>query len=139
MYRYDYSFPSLGTICNITIVHENDTGLDTLIQHICAEVQHFDALFSRFKNNSTLSRLNRDRIATVSDDFVDLFRCAKRIYALTDGYFNPLADIRTLGYIANFEDITHFSVQDIPENLDMDAISLSGNELRLQSDMHLDF
>lgn len=122
--RYDYSFSSLGTICTLTITHENDVGLDLTIQKICAKVQYFEGIFSRFRSDSMLSVLNETKTADVNDDFLDLFRSAKHIYALTDGYFNPLTDIRTLGYMADFESTKHFSLQDIPEDLDMDAITV---------------
>jgi len=137
--RFDYSFRALWSVCNITFFQKNDADLDSIIRLAAAQIIYFEHLFSRFQKDSTLSLLNLHKIVIVEDDFMDIFLCAHKIYRMTEGYFNPLADIRSLWYIQDFESSTLFSLQDIPEDLDMEAIQIQGNQITLRPSMNLDF
>lgn len=103
-----------------------------------AFVVDFEKEFSRFQNDSVLMKLNTSRKYEVSERFLRLlFRC-REIFTLTNGYFNPLVDIRTLWYTESFD--THiFTPLQHQVNNNFWAIKNYGNLVELEENMFLDF
>ena len=65
----------------------------------------FEKEFSRFDDNSDLSKLNKNRILEVSDNFVKVLKISREVYKITDWYFNPLINISSIWYDKSFEKI----------------------------------
>jgi thiamine biosynthesis lipoprotein ApbE len=88
--------------------------------------------FSRFKSESGLSILNKKRTCEVSDTFIDILKKCKKIYADTNFYFNPLINVRQLGYTKDFYS-NEFKQEDadLEVNLDLETIEIQGNTVNL--------
>jgi thiamine biosynthesis lipoprotein ApbE len=52
--------------------------------------------FSRFSNLSDLSLLNKEKELELSNRFIKIFNIVKTIYKETDGYFNPLMNLKNI-------------------------------------------
>jgi thiamine biosynthesis lipoprotein ApbE len=69
----------------------------------------------------------------VSERFLEVLGLCKTLYAETGGYFNPLINVRQLGYSVDFhrhafkkEDV------DVPVNLAFETVEIIGNHITLQ-------
>lgn len=61
-------------------------------------IDNYEFLFSRFKKESDISKLNEKKEKEVSWIFLKLIRLSKEIYTFTNGYFNPFLNLWNLGY-----------------------------------------
>lgn len=69
----------------------------------CFELfEKYEQMFSRFRENSELSELNKKRKMQVSDDFFKLLDFAISLAKKTNGVFNPLVQLSALGYSHDF-------------------------------------
>ncbi len=66
----------------------------------------YEQQFSRFIPTSELSRLNENRDAQVSPEFMNVLSTGFDLYRATDGVFNPLVQIARLGYDVSFDELT---------------------------------
>jgi thiamine biosynthesis lipoprotein len=123
MKKYEYSFKALWTLCIINVVNKDDKDLNKTINQCYEKIINFENEFSRFKESSVLSNLNRIKKLEVSEDFLSLIYHSREIFKLTDWYFNPLVDVRKIGYTHNFEDKNF-------EKLDLENEDLSFNEVK---------
>lgn len=62
----------------------------------------FDLIFSRFNEVSELSKLNKFRELGVSEKFLGLLKFAIDLSKETDGIFNPLVNLPSIGYSKDF-------------------------------------
>lgn len=87
----------MGSACRI-VVFGGPPGLDAVLE---AEVHRLEGLWSRFRPDSEISRLNRDGGPTlVSPETLTLVRTAVDAHTLTGGVFDPLLlrPLEALGY-----------------------------------------
>lgn len=138
MMKYDYTFKALWTTCIISIARENDIWLNTIINNIYNKTIAFQSEFSRFDENSTLSKLNKLKTYEVSDDFMSLLLKSKDIYKLTNWFFNPLIDVRKIWYSHNFTD-NNFEIIDNKEDLNIDNIKIFWSKIVIDENMNIDF
>jgi len=138
MKKFDYNFKALWTICNITILKENNIGLNHIINNCYKKIIKFENEFSRFKTDSDLRKLNREKKLEVSDDFLSLIQKSHELYEFTSGYFNPLIDVRTIWYKNSFES-WKFEKVDLKEDLDFKNIKNYWNLLEIWKYMNIDF
>ncbi len=89
------------------------------MQGIRRDISDFEAEFSRFVPDSTLSILNRTKRFDVSDRFVSLLSACLRIYRESQGFFNPLFDVSRLGYSQDF-DLGKFDPENVGKPLRTD-------------------
>lgn len=94
--------------------------------------------FSRFLPESSLSLLNRHKIARVSSRFLKLMDISKNMYQETGGLFNPLASAAKLGYTHSFEE-GNFEPSVGVIDTDFDAVRIEGDTITLQPEQSLDF
>ncbi len=87
-----HEFPALGTTWWIELFDELSESQRAVIYDDCALfVANFEATYSRFKNNSFVSILNRERTVTdVDPSTITLLRYTKQLYLATAGHFNVL-------------------------------------------------
>lgn len=87
-----FTFPALGTQWWVEIF--DDIPPDTLAaikDDSEGFVSAFEERYSRFKSDSLVSRLNREReIAEPPAEFLELLRFAKQLYLRSNSTFNPL-------------------------------------------------
>lgn len=81
---------ALGAEASIALYHPDPEAARRLIAAAVAEVRRLEGVFSLYRADSALSRLNRDGALDVPPmDLVQLMATAKSFAALTDGAFDP--------------------------------------------------
>lgn len=138
MKKFEFTFQALWTICMIVLIWKEKTWVNTLINQCYKKIIAFQNEFSRFQKDSTLSLLNHQKQAEVSDEFLSLIQKSREIFHLTQWYFNPLIDVRNIGYSHSFNEQI-FEKKDFWENLHFENIKNYGNLIKLEPDMNLDF
>lgn len=93
--------------------------------------------FSRFNKNSSLSKLNENKILEVSNRFIKILKLSKNINKITNNYFNPLVNISNIWYSSNFL-YKNFKKTNFKSNLDLDKIQIIWNIVSLQENQNLD-
>jgi hypothetical protein len=75
----------------------------------------------------------------VSDTFINVLNKCKEIYSDTDFYFNPLINVRQLGYSNDFHS-NEFKKEDsdLQVNLELEKIEIKGNTVSLQEGQNVD-
>lgn len=145
MNEYDYEKRVMGSQANLSIIAADRATADATADTLFAIAEAQEARFSRFRDTSELSILNRDRTLTVSQDFMDALLLGKELYWKTSGVFNPLVDIARLGYDADITVVKGTdrtgSKEGTPYNIDMETIEIDQNSMTvtLQEGQHLDF
>ena len=127
----------MGTEITITIFSEKNPNQD--IEKIFDIFHDLEEEFSRFKSESCLSVLNKKRTGEVSDTFIDVFNKCKELYADTDFYFNPLINVRQLGYSNDFHS-KQFKKEDtkLHVNLQLEKVEIQRNSVSLYEGQNLD-
>lgn len=92
----------LWTEIEVQILSE-DTNTEKIIENIFQYCEDFEAEFSRFRWESSLSVLNKEKTLTISDRFLELFELAIKYMNETDGYFSPFTNVSALWYSQSFE------------------------------------
>lgn len=108
---YAIEFRAMG--CRVEIQLETDTDGLEILNKIPAELEHYEAMMSRFRHDSELSNLNRQvgQWVKVSETLFDVIQQAKHGARRTDGRYNPLILRQMIanGYGTSFEDI-HYPI-----------------------------
>lgn len=138
MKRYDYKFNALWTICLISIVSNSNTKLRQIVNIAYEIIKNFENDFSRFKNDSMLSRLNETKSLEVSEEFLFLLERSRQVYNISNWYYNPLVNLKTIWYTNSFEK-NDFIISQTSENLDFENIKIYWNLVELEGDMNIDF
>lgn len=99
-------FKAMGTDVFTAIVCGDKKYADQEFENIRAEVTAFENRFSRFKDDSELSLLNKSsgKSFQASDEMIELLLRAKEAYEITNGIFNPaiLPILENIGYDRDF-------------------------------------
>lgn len=127
----------MGTEITITIFWKENPDRD--IQQVFGIFRDLEEEFSRFKSASSLSQLNTKRTKEVSNTFIDVLQKCKKIYTDTNFYFNPLVNVRQLGYSKDFHS-NEFKKEDteLKTNVELDIITIKENIVTLQEGQNLD-
>lgn len=135
--EYSKTKKLMGTEITITIFSEKDPNQD--IEKVFDIFHNLEEEFSRFISESRLSILNKKRTAEVSDTFIDVLKKCKKLYTDTDFYFNPLINVRQLGYSNDFHS-KQFKKEDteLHVNLQLEKIEIQGNRVSLHEGQNLD-
>ena len=81
---------ALGARAEINLVLESPEEATYLFKRIEAEIRRLEAIFSLYRPDSEISRLNRDgNLAAPSQELVELLSLSRRLFELTDGAFDP--------------------------------------------------
>lgn len=133
------TFKAMGSEFRIIINSENKSLLDFARK----KIERLENLWSRFKENSEISLLNKSNGGTVfvSNETKFLLQQMLQAYRITNKIFDPtvLPKIHEIGYVKSLTD-ENFS--DVSENLkwpiDFNLISIEGNLVRLPKNMGID-
>lgn len=102
-------FKAMGTDVFAAIVCGDQKYADQEFENIRAEITAFENRFSRFKEDSELSLLNKSsgKSFQASDEMVKLLLRAKKAYEITNGIFDPaiLPVLESIGYDKDFDKI----------------------------------
>ena len=110
----------LGTIVEITVISDDPSTLER-IECVLDYFWSIEVEFSRFRSDSALSVLNREKIQKVSSRFVTLMRLSQQKHSETKGHFNPLVQVARLGYSQSFDTGT-FEQTDTPIDIDFTKV-----------------
>jgi thiamine biosynthesis lipoprotein len=140
MFKID-QIPALGTFWWFEFFDEisNDLALE-LKQSIVQEMESFEADFSRFRADSMLSKLNRERILeNPSPEFIELLQIAQEFYQATNGYFNSSLGhiLENRGYDSSYSFTNHNQSEEIPDFTTF--CQFSDKEIKLIGEGKLDF
>lgn len=145
MKEFDYERKVMGSEASISIVAANRVDADAVATELFTIAESEEARFSRFRDGSELSKLNRERSATVSREFMDALLLGRKLYRTTAGIFNPLVDISRFGYDADIALVkgAERTGQTVagPYNIDMEAVGINEKTMTvsLQEGQNLDF
>lgn len=116
-----------GTIYHMTYEHSTDLS-DTIQRTLNA----FDWSMSTYKEESTISKINRNASFETDRYFRQVFAMAKEVTAKTDGAFDmtiaPLVNAWGFGF-SKKDSITANLVDSIRQYVGMDMLSLEGNRI----------
>ena len=88
------TFQALGTECSIQFVAENEEQARTFGRAVVAWVDKFEARYSRFRDDSLISRINvaagRDWVE-IDEEMGVLLQLCDQLYMTTSGIFDPTA------------------------------------------------
>lgn len=81
---------AMGAQASLVIHHPDREKASKLVDAVVAEVRRLERIFSLYREDSDLTRLNRQRFAvTPAPEVVDILRASREAWALTDGAFDP--------------------------------------------------
>ena len=104
--------------------------------------QNMQQEFSRFQQDSCLTKLNEKKSAEVSDIFLEVLQKSQYFFELTGGYFNPLISLESIGYDKSF---THLPKErkeysfSPTEEYDFQNIRIEDHTVHLKAEHNLDF
>lgn len=125
----------MWTEITITIFSKENCHKD--IENTFEIFQSLEEEFSRFLVDSSLCKLNTERTLKVSGRFIDVIHKCKEIYADSDFYFNPLINLKTIGYSKDF-DRHEFKKEETKVNLEFEKVEIVWNTMSLQEWQILD-
>ncbi len=88
----DFAFEAIGTSWKISLFKElSPIGRTALLDKVLARIEQFDRSFSRFREDSDVTRWSRVAgTYPLPEDAAALFELYRRMYDATDGVFTPL-------------------------------------------------
>lgn len=107
-----------------------------VIDEVFAYCRDFEREFSRFLETSSLSQLNKTKLAQVSPRFLDLLHIALKLKKETNWFFSPFVNVALLGYSGTFENGVF--TPEIDAKLE-EKIEIDGDVVRLWEYTQLDF
>ena len=138
--EFSYQAPLMGT--ELEVVFIASAANEALFASVLAFGKQLEATFSRFLPESELSQLNQQRSIILSPSFLDVWKEACKLYAQTNGAFNPLLSPVHLGYQADFKTQHQNFVakhDDFEANFERITFDPETNRLSLHPGQILDF
>ena len=144
MNEFDYEKKIMGSEANISIVADDRAIADAAAAVLFEIAEKEEARFSRFREGSELSRLNREHALKVSEEFMEALLLGMELHRTSAGIFNPLVDISRFGYdadIASVKDMNRIGKEIMPYNTHMEAVLIDQETMTvsLQEGQNLDF
>lgn len=98
---------AMGTDVVMLLDADDTPGVRAALDDACSELERLEQVFSRFRDDSELSRLNRDGGGRMSADMARVVRRSLELREATGGWFDPAvgADVRDAGYEGSFADL----------------------------------
>lgn len=133
----------MGTNVSLSLVVRDETRAATIADAAFLTIRTYEQTFSRFLPSSELSLLNAKKELVVSESFFEVLAISFALYIVTAGAFNPLVQIKRLGYrsvFAALPDIVPEALE-TPYNTNFDLVSRDYKTRRvtLRDDQELDF
>ena len=131
--EYSYEDRVMGCDLFVSIVAESEAYADEAYAHMRTMAHAYDAQFSRFMEDSELSRLNEAKDMEVSRECAAVLLVGRELYEKTHGAFNPLVQVSRYGYDADIKDVllTERGTDESPEPYDTDFASVRIQENRV--------
>ncbi len=136
-----HAFEAIGTHFEITIWDELPPHrAQAVLAHVEQLAHDFDALYSRFKHDSLVSKLAKTTgSVAVPLDLVEMLRLYSVLYGATDGKFTPTiaSALEDVGYDAKYSLVAKEVVRPVPQ-FDKAITIVSDTELVLHEEVLLD-
>ena len=142
MKEYAFSEYHMGTEVTVSLIIADKIQAKIIADTVFKEISVFEKIFSRFLPDSELSQLNKTGKEIVSESFLTVLNKSLELVRKTNGAFNPLVQVASLGYNKNFSDLApEISITKNPYNTDIERIKINQNthEVILASHQQLDF
>ncbi|MBP9749204.1 MAG: FAD:protein FMN transferase [Candidatus Pacebacteria bacterium] len=142
MQEHEFTTRLMGCDTMVSIVSASRARAETAYAHALTLGRDYEARFTRFHDDSELSRLNRERKASISPLFMDALLHARELYLETSGVFNVLLQVRSLGYTTDFTSMDKDTVGDSAiYNTNFMEVAIDGdtNTVSLSPGQQLDF
>ena len=107
METYHYNENALGTSIDITIRSDRSgQEIDTVVADVFSRIRLFEAHYSRFREDSMVSRMNRNigKPQVVEDELFSILERAESLREQSDGHFNIAIEsiLSAWGYDAGY-------------------------------------
>jgi FAD:protein FMN transferase len=145
MNEYSYREHHMGTVVSLSFVCTDEMTADKMAHYAFAVINEYERCFSRFLTESELSHLNQHGYGTVSTTFMHVLKRSIELATLTHGHFNPLLQVKALGYDTTYQKLTvHTEISPLHPttyNKDLHAcyVDSSSNFIALGPNQQLDF
>ncbi len=143
MHEYDFERKMMGSELTVAVIADTYENAWQAFDRMCAIGDAFETRFSRFLSESELSRLNTEKDADVSPEFLQMTQLARDLYLETNGVFNSLTQIQALGYTKDFARLADEEITTSSEIYDNDfskvRIDSRASHITLQPTHRLDF
>jgi thiamine biosynthesis lipoprotein len=139
MNSHQLSFDAIGTRWVIDIEGNSPIREETILEEIKMLIEGFDSLYSRFREDSLVSKMAHFPDSyTLDDDGIAMMQLYERLYMLTQGAFTPL--IGNLLVESGYDSQYSFSDQilHMPPAWE-DVIELKGNSLTVKKAHLIDY
>jgi FAD:protein FMN transferase len=132
------TFRAMGTDIELFVDAEE---AEEALHRAEAEFQRLEELLSRFRDDSELSRLNRDGTLEASPDVVRVTELALAARTATGGRFDPTVHnaLHAVGYIESFELVRPESSEVATSAVCGGRVRISGRHISLDHGVRLDF
>lgn len=81
---------ALGGAAELVFYHEDSAQADRLVARIAAEIARLEAIFSLYRQDSALARLNRQgALAMPPPELIEVLEVARKVWKISDGAFDP--------------------------------------------------
>lgn len=131
-------FPALGTLWWIEVDEHISHAHEQILKASVIEMIHdFERTYTRFKESSLLSQLNREKILQdAPDEFIDMLQRSERYEHMTDGIFS----LAVGGVLEQFGYGQSVDKKDIVQQLPRmhEYIDISGHSIRLDTNVRID-
>ncbi len=128
MQEFVYEDRIMGCDLSVSLVMADARAANALYDQMRSRAQRYDAQFSRFKEESELSRLNRAGELAVTPEFLAVLKLGFELYEKTERAFNPLVDISRFGYDADIEEVQGteraLTSNAVPYDTDFSSVSI---------------
>lgn len=137
----------MSTDCAITVVHENSAMAEQVCQDVLALIDELEQLWSRFRSNSDIGKLNNANGAWVQVDqrTIEILQQAQDAWRLTSGLFDisMLQVLEQLGYDRDFSRVSprrEFRVQrtDAVSGMTSIEIDVMNSSVRVRDGIKID-
>jgi FAD:protein FMN transferase len=141
--EYTYSARLMDSTFEVSIISKTKEKADKAFEKILEMGRKYEQIFSRFNPDSELSTLNKKKEIIASVLFIKVMEVVKKLYRLTNKTFNPLFQIKNLGYDKSFDDLSKFNIEikKTKSNFNFDKVTIDKKtkKIVLGKDQELDF
>ncbi|MCF7815892.1 MAG: FAD:protein FMN transferase [Candidatus Pacebacteria bacterium] len=124
MHEYEHTGMAMGTEISIAIITSSKDDAERGFKHALTTIREYEEKFSRFRQESELSRLNMIKKMPVSPIFLVVLKEALELSKKTQMAFNPLVQVSRLGYSTSFVEITNTTPRSRDEPYDTDIAKI---------------
>lgn len=134
----------LWTIISIKLIFENENFIQNVLKKINEIIENFENKYSRFKESSQISILNKHKKIKLDEEFLDIINKCIYLHNFSDWYFNPLINLNFFWYDKSFEKINKqidiiVDIEEIKKKMDLRFNNIKIKNWYLEIDENMNF